>query len=98
MAYHIEFSEQVSHDLRRLTARERSIVLDAIDAQLVYQPDVATWSRKPLRENPVASWELRLGELRAFYNVEKATATVRIVAVGRKVHNRLFIGGREVQL
>ena len=42
----------------------------------------------------LATWELRLGELRVFYDVEGQT--VRIRAVGVKQRNRLLIAGQEV--
>jgi hypothetical protein len=37
-----------------LTARQRSLVLDAIGKQLMHEPMVETRNRKPLRPNPVA--------------------------------------------
>jgi hypothetical protein len=47
----------------------------------------------------VASWELRLGDLRVFYEVaDDDAATVRILAVGLKRGNTVWIGGHEVKL
>ena len=57
-----------------------------------------TRNRKLLRDNPVADWELRVGEFRVFYEVDVDEHRVRIVAVGHKEHNRLFIGGEEIEL
>ena len=57
MAYQIEYSPDAEDHLRRLTARHRSIVLDNVDDQLIYQPDVETRNRKPMRPNPIAPWE-----------------------------------------
>jgi hypothetical protein len=58
-----------------------------------------TRNRKPLRPNPVAPWELRVGHLRVFYEVVGADGgVVRILAVGRKQRNVLTIGGEEIQL
>lgn len=51
---------------------------------------------------PVASeaeWELRLGpgnRFRVFYDVDREQRQVRILAIGVKERNRLFIGGEEV--
>jgi mRNA-degrading endonuclease RelE of RelBE toxin-antitoxin system len=59
---------------------------------------VETRNRKRLRPNPLAPWELRVGDLRVFYDVDAEASCVRIVAVGRKEHNRLIIGGEEVTL
>jgi mRNA-degrading endonuclease RelE of RelBE toxin-antitoxin system len=46
----------------------------------------------------LASWELRVGDYRVFYDVSLESGTVIIVAVGRKDHNRLWIGGEEIDL
>lgn len=82
-----------------LTARQRTIVLDAVDEQLAYQPAVETRNRKPMRPNPVAPWELRIGDLRVYYDIqEEPEPRVTIVAVGIKDRNRLLIGGEEVEL
>lgn len=111
MAYLIQFAESVKEQLKALTARQREIVLDAIEEQLVHEPLVETRNRKPLRPNPIAPWELRIGELRVFYDVEvreertastpveeREESTVSILAVGEKQGNTLKIGGKEVTL
>jgi len=52
-----------------------------------------------LRPNPVAPWELRVGDLRIFYEVSAETPpTVDILAVGRKDGNILRIAGEEIEL
>jgi len=58
---------------------------------------VETRNRKPLRSNPVATWELRIRKARVFYDVE-GSAKVTILAIGIKKGNRLYIEGREIQL
>ena len=67
-------------------------------AQLTYQPMIETRQRKKLRDNPVASWELRVGKHRVFYEIDERSRKVTIIAVGHKEHNILFIRGKEVQL
>ncbi|MBM3241314.1 type II toxin-antitoxin system RelE/ParE family toxin [Candidatus Poribacteria bacterium] len=99
MAYTIEFAESVKAQLRELTARQRSTILDSVERQLVHEPLVETRNRKQLRPNPVAPWELRIGDLRVFYEVASDEPdTVRILAVGRKRGYRLYIAGKEVAL
>ena len=99
MAYEVAFAESVQEHLRVLTTRERATVLDAIDRQLLHQPLDETRNRKPLRPNPVAPWELRVGQLRVFYEVVgKEGGVVRILAVGRKLRDTLTIGGKEIGL
>ena len=52
-----------------------------------------------MRPNPLAPWELRIGNLRVYYDVaEPPEAVVFIRAIGIKRRNRIFIGGEEVQL
>ena len=82
-----------------MTARERTTVLDAIGRQLLHEPLKETRQRKPLRPNPVAPWELRVGQLRIFYEVAGAeSGVVRILAVGRKRRNVLVVGDKEIRL
>lgn len=75
------------------------VVLDVIQHQLAHEPMKETRNRKMLRPNPVAPWELRKDNLRVFYEVAKAEPdVVRVLAVGRKEGNILFIGDEEVKL
>lgn len=97
--YEIEFAESVQTHFRALTARERATVLDTIGRQLLHKPLNETRNRKPLRPNPIAPWELRVGSLRVFYEVTSdETSVVRILAVGRKRRNAVVIGGKEIPL
>ena len=99
MAYAVEFAKSVEGHFRALTARERSTVIGAIDRQLLHEPLKETRHRKPLRPNPVAPWELRVGQLRVFYEVAGVeSGVVRILAVGRKRRNVLMIGRKEIPL
>ena len=99
MPYTVEFAESVERQLRGLTTRERTTILDAIGRQLPHEPLKETRHRKPLRPNPIAPWELRVGQLRVFYEVTSAeSGVVRILAVGRKRRNALMIGGKEIRL
>ena len=99
MAYTVEFAQSVETHLKALTAGDRATALAAIERQLIHEPLKEAKNRKPLRPNPIAPWELRVGVLRVFYEVIGATAgIVRVLAVGRKQRNVLTIGGKEMQL
>ena len=99
MSYRIEFAKSVEGHFRALTARERSTVLGAIERQRLHEPLKETRHRKPLRPNPVAPWELRVGQFRVFYEVAgMESGVVRILAVGRKDRKVLMIGGKEIRL
>lgn len=99
MAYRIAYSPATEDHLRALTARQRVTVFDGVDEQLAHQPAVETRNRKPMRPNPLAPWELRLGDLRVYYDViEEPEQVVTVLAVGVKDRNRILIGGEEVDL
>ena len=99
MPYTIESSPETIAHLAALTVRQQASVLDTVDRQLRFQPTLETRNRKPMRPNPVAPWELRIGLLRVYYDVEdEPEPIVFIRAVGLKVRNRVRIGGEEVQL
>lgn len=99
MPYRVLYSPAAEDHLRALTARQRVTVLDAVDQQLVHQPTVETRNRKPLRANPVAPWELRVGTLRVYYDVrESPEPLVAVEAIGVKKHNQVFIAGKAIDL
>jgi mRNA-degrading endonuclease RelE of RelBE toxin-antitoxin system len=98
MAFAIEFSPDAHDHLGRLRRRDQRIIIDAIAVQLAHQPDQPTRPRKRLEENPIAPWELRVGDFRVFYDVDQGAENVIIVAIGQKVHDRVKIGDEEIEL
>jgi mRNA-degrading endonuclease RelE of RelBE toxin-antitoxin system len=96
MRYKIEITEEAKIDLSFFKAYERKTILKNIKDQLSYEPQRETKNRKLLRENPIASYELRIRKYRVFYEVDKDVVTVGVVAVGWKKHNVLYIRGQEV--
>jgi hypothetical protein len=83
--------------------KHRSLILDGIESQLQFEPDVQSRNRKSLeRPSPGgATWELRLGphnSFRVFYRVDRPGHSVLILAIGVKVGNRLYIAGEEIEL
>ena len=70
-----------------------------MDEQLVHQPTVETRNRKPMRPNPLAPWELRIGNLRVYYDVEEdPEPVVYIRAIGVKERDRVRIGKEVIEL
>lgn len=99
MPYYIEYSPDAEDHLCALTTRKRAIVLDSVDEQLIHQPTVETRNRKPMRPNPLAPWELRIGDLRVYYDVvEEPEPVVYIRAIGIKERNRVRIGREVIEL
>jgi len=98
VAYRIEFSPEALDQLTNVTAREQAIVVDQIEVHLAHEPDVETRQQKQLRPNPSFPWELRIEDLRVFYDIDSEARCVVVLAIGRKVRNRLLVGGREIEL
>lgn len=93
MPYKIALTEDGERQFRALPARDRRILETAILARLEHQPETSTKAIKRLRPNPLADFELRVGDLRALYTVEGGEVVILIV--GRKVGNKLIVEGEE---
>jgi mRNA-degrading endonuclease RelE of RelBE toxin-antitoxin system len=88
----------VSH-LAAMDAGQAAIILDVVPRQLKYEPRTPTRNRKLLRANPVAPWELRIDDVRVYFDVnDDPEPTVTIRAIGIKRREKVFIGGEEVDL
>ena len=99
LAYRIQYSPDADEHLCALSVRHQSIILDAVDKKLAHQPTVETKNRKLMRPNPLAPWELRIGDLRVYYDVEEEPEPVVCVrAVGIKERNRVRIGNEVIKL
>ena len=99
MAYVIEYSPEAEDHMRWLTMRQQRVVLDTVDRQLLHQPNKETRNRKPMRPNPVAPWELRIGDLRVYYEAkDEPEPTVTILAIGIKERDQVRIGGERIKL
>jgi mRNA-degrading endonuclease RelE of RelBE toxin-antitoxin system len=97
VTYEIQFVASSKRQLEALAVPERTGIVAAIEEQLSHEPLVETRNRKRLRPNPLAPWELRIGNARVFYDVEEP-AKVTILAIGTKDGNKLYIEGKEIQL
>jgi len=98
MAYEVALEPNAIEHLQSLSARDRTTLLDAIEEQLVHTPTQETHNRKSLRPNELARWELRVEKFRVFYDVVESEKKVRVLAIGYKERERLFIGGKEYRL
>jgi len=78
-------------------------IMQKIREQLLFEPGMETTNRRPLRQPAAfeATWEIRFGpenRFRVLYDIEEEVRVVKILAVGEKQRDRLFIGGEEVEL
>lgn len=100
MSFEIKFTQTAANHIRALRKFEQQLILDAIEEQLVSEPHQETRNRKRLGNNDISDWELRVDKYRIFYDLEltEEKHVVKIKAVGYKVHNTLYIGGKETKL
>ena len=97
MPYEIRFALSAKQQLRAFLVGERAMIVAGVETQLAHEPLVEMRNRKRLRPNPIAPWELRVREMRVFYEVDEP-GVVTVLAIGMKRGNRLYIEGEEVEL
>jgi mRNA-degrading endonuclease RelE of RelBE toxin-antitoxin system len=99
VAFRIRFTQSAEDHFAQLPARQQAIVIDSAKVQLKNEPLRETRNRKQLRPNPLAPWELRVGFLRVFYEVDALESDlVNILAIGVKKGNRLIVSGKEIEI
>lgn len=92
-SFDISITADAESHLRALSVREQRILEAAIMTRLRENPTTATRAVKRLRANPLAEFELRIGDLRVLYNVEGSEVVVLVI--GRKAGNKLVVKGEE---
>ena len=99
MRFRIEYAPATVAHLKALTASQQSIVLDGIARHLTVDTMVETRNRKPMRPNPLAPWEVRLGKLRVYFDVvSEPEPVVVVLAVGVKKRNTVRLGKTVINL
>jgi mRNA-degrading endonuclease RelE of RelBE toxin-antitoxin system len=101
--FEIILDKAIATHLVEIDRKDRTLILDEIETQLSYEPVQQTRNRKALRipNSLNATWELRCGmnnRYRVFYDVDVDSRIVVVLAVGRKMGNRLSIGNEELEL
>jgi mRNA-degrading endonuclease RelE of RelBE toxin-antitoxin system len=96
--YDIQFTPEAFEDLQLYRKFEQKQIVEGIKTQLQHQPSAETRNRKQLRPNALAEWEQRIDRFRVFYDIDEDERSVKIVAIGHKEGNRLFIHGEEYEL
>ena len=98
MSFDVRILPDTLEHLKSFSAYYQRIILREIEEQLTHTPTEETSHKTQMLPNELARWELRVGDYRVFYDVIESESRVPVVAIGRKVHDKLFIGGREVEL
>ncbi len=96
--FEIGLTPEASEDLDSVKSYDKKRILNAIHQQLPHQALDEARNRKRLRPNPLAEWELRVGNFRVFYNVDEENNKVKVLAVGYKEGNQLYVHGEEYEL
>ena len=88
--YEVKYAEDVSKDLKELTAFKRKEILDRIHEELLNEPTRETRNKKVLADveppwpfkEPLR--ELRVGDYRVFYDVDLDASQVVVRAIRHK--------------
>jgi mRNA-degrading endonuclease RelE of RelBE toxin-antitoxin system len=90
MQYTIEIRDAAYSELQAIKPFYRRQIVDAIDEQLVHQPNIETKNRKMLAgfqpdfEHDPPVWELRVGRYRVYYDVSEESQNVVVRAIREK--------------
>jgi mRNA interferase RelE/StbE len=85
MRYEILFAPQAVQDLKRLQARLRAEVKDAMEKHLRHEPQKVSRSRiKRLRGLARPQYRLRVGEIRVFYDITEEIVEVLAIVTKAK--------------
>ena len=95
MRFEILLAPQAVEDLKRLRARIRSEVREALESHLRHQPQKQSRSRiKRLRGITRPQYRLRVGEVRVFYDVSETSVEVLAILEKEEVSEWLERSGR----
>lgn len=95
----IRYERDAEQDLDFLGRRVDALVREVASRHLADQPLPPVGLRKALDDNPLgAPYRLRVGEYRAYYEVDEATATVRVIRVGHKVRETVRFRGQLIAM
>lgn len=96
-AFEVIFDLLALEHMEAIERKYHSLIRRTVEEQLFSAPDTPTRNRKPLlRETAIgAAWEVRCGpgnRFRVFYDVHRDQRLVVVLAIARKIRNRLFVG------
>jgi mRNA interferase RelE/StbE len=95
MRYEILLAPQAAEDLKRLRARIRSEVGEALESHLRHLPQKQSRSRiKRLKGITRPQYRLRVGEVRVFYDVSEGSVEVLAILEKKEVSEWLERSGR----
>jgi hypothetical protein len=101
--YIIIYDPVVITHLAHIERKYYSLVRQAIEQQLGYEPSIATRNRKYYGMSMAFGevWEMRCGpnnRFRVFYRIDDELEQVRVLGVLEKERNKLYLGDEEFEL
>lgn len=100
--YTIAYSRTATADLRSLDRRAAAEVTDSVVRHLADEPVPVPGregQRRAMNPNPLnAAYRLRIGDYRAYYDVNEENAVVEIIRVGYKPGETVYFQGRPSQM
>ncbi len=99
-SFTVIYDKEMYERFRFIDRKYYALIRSEIKAQLFFEPEKETMNRKPLSRPSVfgTAWELRFGpdnRFRIFYRANAQLREVYVLAVGVKIKERLYIGGKE---
>jgi mRNA-degrading endonuclease RelE of RelBE toxin-antitoxin system len=82
--FDIKFTQYAIEDLQVFPKAEQQWIVSHLESQLSVDAVLETEDRRRLHPNGPVEWEIRLGKVRVFYDVDLQSGTVKIEAVGKK--------------
>lgn len=101
-AFEVIFDVPALDHMEAIESKYHSLIRRTIEDQLGAEPDTPARNRKPLlRETAIgAAWEARCGpgnRFRIFYDVYRDQRLVVVLAIARKVRDKLVVGEEEFE-
>lgn len=97
-SFQILLTDGAGADLAWFEPFGRRRIFDGMEVHLRFEPTAGSRRIKPMHPNPVAAWELRLGDYRILYDVDDDPPVVTVQVIGEKRGNRLIVQGQEYTL
>jgi mRNA-degrading endonuclease RelE of RelBE toxin-antitoxin system len=84
--FDIKFTQRAIEDLQVFPKAEQQWIVSTLESQLSMDAVRETEDRRRLHPKGPVEWEIRLGKVRVFYDVDLENETVKIEAVGKKFY------------
>lgn len=82
--FDIRFTERAVEDLQDFSKSDQERILKDLESELTQDAAAETRDRKRLHPQGPVEWELRLGNVRVFYDVNIENRIVKVEAVGKR--------------